>query len=105
MATATGPNAAGWISSKIESVHELTGQLRPFAFVFVLEVDVGIFPAGLVLANHASPLVQIGVGVAFVAQPEVPVGGRWHDRGGSRVAVGEAEREVPGAQPLVDGIV
>src|SRR5262245_60124576 len=105
MATAIGRNAAWWTSSKTEPVHELTGQLRPFAFLFVLEVDVSVFPTWLVFANHARPLIQIGITVALVSKPEITVSGRRYDWRVPRIAVREAECEVPRTQTVVHGLV
>src|SRR4051794_2075912 len=82
-----------------EPIHQLPRELGALSLFLVLEVDEGVFPLRLVLADHVSPAVEIRRLVALVAQPEVAVAGRGDHGRGACVAVGDAEGEVSRPQP------
>ena len=89
----------------LELLHQQPAELRPFPDFFVLEVDEDLAAAGGLLANHVGPPRDVVRRVALVAQPEVAVVGGDLDRRRQLLAVGDAQRQVPRAQPAVHLVV
>src|SRR3954468_19782203 len=91
------PGGSGY---RHQRINEAPREVGAETLLLVLEVDKGIADRRQP-AHGRSPARDVGRLVAFVAQAEVGVVGRHFDRGTHFLAVGYAERDVPGAKDVV----
>src|ERR1700680_1621819 len=88
----------------VEGLYELTCKVRTLAFLLVFEIDVDVPARGCLVPNGMSPAHNVGRLIPLVAQTEVAVVGRDLERYRPLFAVGDAQRQVPCAQAVVDRV-
>src|SRR5439155_26890487 len=94
--------AAGRGASRLSRalVQEGPGEGRPRPRLLVLEVDEGVPPLGP--PGGPAPGGERRGSIGLIAEPEIAKVGRGHDGGRVLAGVGDAERDVPPAEGLVN---